>query len=175
MTPSIWFVRVDGSDLRQLSRPAGRDGDERPTWQPAPAPVSWPAFTPPAPTATPSTVPGIVDLTLTGARTATVSMPASCGPRGDGVSGVEAEGGGFTVQIGLSPDGQSTHLSVAFEGFLAFSGKGFEAAPPFVVAEPGSTSAAGAFTFSALPNAIGDGGASTVSGRAAWRCGGPAS
>jgi hypothetical protein len=91
------------------------------------------------------------------------------------MSGVEAEGDGFTVQIGLSPDGQSTHLSVAFEGFLAFSGKGFEAAPPFVVVEPGSTSAAGAFTFSALPNAIGDGGASTVSGRAAWRCGGPAS
>ena len=175
MTPSIWFVRLDGSGLRQLTRPPSGAGDQRPRWQPSPVAVPWPAFTLPEPTPTPSMVAGIVDLVLTEARVATVTVPASCGPRGDGVSGIEAEGQGFTVQIGLGPDGGSTHFSVGFEGFMAFTGKGFEAAPPYVVVEPGSTSVAGAITFSDLPNAIGDGGASTISGRAAWRCGAVAS
>ena len=169
-TPSIWTVGMDGSGLRELTRPPVRGGDDRPQWQPAPVAVSWPAFALPEPAPQPSSAAGTVDLTMTGVRVEAVTLPASCGSRGDGVFGIEAAAQGFTVQIGLGPDGSSTHLSVAFEGFAAFTGKGFEAAPPYVVVEPGSTSSAGAFTFTDLPNAIPEGESGTVSGRAAWRC-----
>ena len=105
LTSSIWSVDADGSGLLQLTRPLSRAGDDRPEWQPAPVAVAWPAVALPEATPEPSMVAGTVDLTLTGATEATVSLPASCGPRPDGVFGVEAEAEGYTVQLGLGADG----------------------------------------------------------------------
>ena len=42
-TPSIWYVGVDGSGLRPLLPSADAGHDDQPRWQPAPAPVRWPA------------------------------------------------------------------------------------------------------------------------------------
>ncbi len=111
---------------------------------------------------------------MTGHRDATVKLSARCAGRGDGTFGIEAEGDGYTVQVGLGPDGATTFFSVGFADFLAFPGKSFELKPPFVVLEPGATNAGGTVVFSDLPNTDGVGPAGTISGRATWRCDGVA-
>jgi hypothetical protein len=101
-----------------------------------------------------------------------VKLAARCATRGDGTFGIEAEGEGHAVQIGIGADGAGTFFSVGFADFLAFPGKSFELAPPYVVVGPGATNAGGTVVFTDLPNTDGVGPAGTVSGRAIWRCDG---
>ncbi|MCJ7712521.1 MAG: hypothetical protein MUQ32_17010, partial [Chloroflexi bacterium] len=105
-------------------------------------------------------------LEVNGALEASVDVAGTCYMREDGVA-LEMERDGTTVQIGMTPDGSITFLHVLLDDFEAFSGKEFEAKPPWVVSEGVARPTSGELTFHDLPNTRGEG---TISGQATWSC-----
>jgi len=162
--PVIWVQPLTG-EARQLSYPPAGGYDDFPSWQPAPAPVEWPAFDP-APDPTPTSHAATGHLEVSGARQASVDVAGTCSAREDGV-GLYMERDGTVVQIGMTSGGTITFLEVFLDDFEAFAGKGFEARPPWVVAELGAGPTEGELTFHDLPNANGEG---TINGQATWSC-----
>jgi hypothetical protein len=115
---------------------------------------------------TPATFPATFGLESHGAIETTVTLEATCGAHGQDI-GIEGTDGRVTVQLGVGAGGTITHLSVSTAEFLAFTGKGFELTPPWVVPDAGSDALGGTVRFRELPNAIGSG---SISGSVTWRC-----
>ncbi|HUU85962.1 MAG TPA: hypothetical protein VM243_20895, partial [Phycisphaerae bacterium] len=126
------------------------DRDLLPMWQPAPLALPWQLWAAPTPEPTPTNYAGTGHLEVSGAVQASVDVAGTCSAREDGV-GLYMERDGTVVQIGMTSGGAITFLEVFLDDFEAFAGKGFEARPPWVVAELGAGPTEGELTFHDLP------------------------
>jgi len=167
MTVAIEMVAADGGQPIQLTFPAPGMIDQRPSWQPAPAPVSWAAWVMPSPSPTPTVMAAEVTLAVTGDATGERTAAGTCQSNGDVVR-IEVFTDDFSVQMDVGPDGQPTLLSVTVGGFAAEQGKGFESRAPWVVGEADSTQSAGALAFTDLREWTGA--LAPRSGRIIWAC-----
>jgi hypothetical protein len=164
---SIWLQPIDGSSPEALTVPAPGIVDTILAWQPAAVPVPWRPFVAPTPAPVPIARSGTARLTVTGARTGSAELAGTCTTEPQRVV-IELTSGTAGAQLGISGGGTVLFLSVSLDGFMAMGGKGWEVAPPFVVAAPESMPAGGSLTFDGLTDAMDEPG--TIGGTLTWSC-----